>query len=724
MRDEALFGVCPDGEFFGRDEEIGDICRRAVQPGRMTPGTFLAGRRWTGKTEVLRRAFRRLFLEEAGVVPIYYRFRECGSAADFAEDFLKEAVKQRLAFVKRDPAILRAEISLDGLERLLAADDAYDMVGLIQSHREARRSGDNTAALRGALKAPHVMTIHSVIPVYLMLDDFHPIPAMTGAGAVIMNEAAESLISGVCPFIVSGVNGNAPGDLNCSVEAMEIGGLGEEEAISMASELCARHNVAFDPEVLSFAVKRLEGTPFYIKNIIALAARSGADLTETRGFAGLYAREISEGNTAFAFRSSLRLYSARDLLLLNECTRKSPSPVAAEELSQALGRGFDEIEASVSRLSASGLVDPSLGSVRWAGDAALRDFVEFACETGVKGRSAEEARTSLVRGLLKEGYRLRSARVRPRILEEASEALKSFDGRLVSRAFFRKEAASADKSGGAGKDEVALPQMAGCFDASRWEKGEKGAVMLAARGFRNGRYGDGDEAVWIAGVKEARTPVNLGDVENFIRRSLILREKFRTPRLVRWLIAEEGFTDEARTRAEGDGIFTSDASQLRALRSALAQKAGQKAEGMSRAREFEMTLPPSARAELVAAAAAGEIGAEMGFDRDAVAGIKTAVIEACINAFEHGRARNGRVFLRFVAGADRLAIYVENPGADFDAPAAREVSMAGEGPGLPRRRGWGMELMKGLMDEVRIEKVMGGARIALVKRLTEGGGRG
>jgi serine/threonine-protein kinase RsbW len=730
MRDEALFGVCPDGEFFGRGREIDYICRRAADPRRITPGIFLAGRRWAGKTEVLRRVHRSLFLNQADVTPVYYQFKGYGGVDVFAEDFLKEVIKQRMAFVRRDPRMLKSEASLDRLERLLLEDDSYDMVDIIVRHREARKSGDLTAALRNAIKAPYLITLHSEIPVYLILDDFHLVPggATPGAnGSGVMKEVGDVLNLGSCPFLVSSPTRRIleGGDLNGSIEAMELTGLDTDGAVSMMAELCRLHNVGFDSEILTIAAKKLEGTPLYMKNIVWSAGRYGRNITALRDFSDLYAGELAEGNTGFVLRSSLRLSGIKELRVLNECVRTGLA-TSEEELSEKLGYGVEDLKGAITGLSAAGLVDSNLGYIKWSGDGVLRDFIRFTYETRVRGRSVDEVKTSIIRGSLKEGYELKGARVRSRIKEEALKALKSFNGQKVPKAFLRNQAFLERSKDGVftpeGKEEdVELPQIVGSFDTSRWEKGETGMTVVAANGFQNSRYGDSDEVVWITGIKEAQTQVNLGDVENFIRRSLILRENFKTPRIVRWIASQAGFTEEARKRADGDGIFTSDMAQLRAIRDSMEKASGESkgAGAVFPTKEFEVTLPSAIKAELVAARAVEEIGAGMGFDENSIGQIKAALIEACINAFEHSRVKDSKVFLRFVAGGDRLTIHVENPGADFEASDVERPSR--DGGKLPRKRGWGIELMKGFMDEVRFEKLMGGVKIVLVKYLTKRG---
>src|SRR3972149_5563786 len=162
MKDRMLFPTCPDGEFFGRAREIDYICRRASE--KPSPAIFLFGRRWTGKTETLRRVYRELFWNQAKVVPLYYQFKGYGSPEEFSEDYLREGLKLYLPFRLRDATDVRQERSLDKLERLLVDNDLYPLADLVAIHREARKASDTTAALRNALSCPAAVSSRSGIP--------------------------------------------------------------------------------------------------------------------------------------------------------------------------------------------------------------------------------------------------------------------------------------------------------------------------------------------------------------------------------------------------------------------------------------------------------------------------------------------------------------------------------------------------------------------------------
>jgi len=733
MKHRVLFPTCPDGEFFGRVAEIDSLLRRAASEERPAPSILLFGGRWTGKTEVLRRVFHNLFWGQARVVPVYYQFKGYGTVEDFSEDYLKEVLKQYLAFRMREPRFVRDGISLDKIEKLLVDNDMYALADIAALHREARKAGDVSAALKNALYAPAAITRISGIPVYMVLDDIDlaEYQGPQGRGAAITRELISSLSSSDFSFVAAASSKRVlEGNVFGSIEAMELPGLDEDLSASMMTDLSRQYGVESDSELLRLAAVRLDGNPMYLKSLVWAAAKTGTRLKTLKDFADLYTQELFDGNIGFALRAAMGLKSINDLRVLHACSGAA-TPLSDEELMERFRFSSVEMREILNSLSAAGLVEVNLGSVRWAGDATIKDFVFFIYETRVKGRSSDEVRTYLAREVLKQGFDFKGSKINVRLFSEAMETVKSFNGQKVLKALFRNQAFGARFKNGSYKvsadrredEEMELPQVVGCFDTARLESGEAGPPILVSHGFQSGRYDSGSEVVWIVSVKDAAAPVNIGDVDNFLRRSQILRENFRAARVVRWMIGKEGFTAEAQKKIEAEGAYSSDIVQLRILREALvdADSAARlrAAEKIVPVKEFEVVLPSATKAELVAARAVEEIGTEMGFDEVAIGQIKAALVEACINGFEHSRNRAAKVFLRFVSSVDRLTISVQNGGADFDRPSERAAGAEPEG--LPRKRGWGFELMRGLMDEVRMEKVRGGAKIVLVKYLVKKG---
>ena len=87
------------------------------------------------------------------------------------------------------------------------------------------------------------------------------------------------------------------------------------------------------------------------------------------------------------------------------------------------------------------------------------------------------------------------------------------------------------------------------------------------------------------------------------------------------------------------------------------------------------------------------------------------MVEACINATEHSLSPDRKIYQKFTVEDDRIIITISNRGLRLADKKATEVAPA-EG-----RRGWGLKLMKNLMDEVKFEQTDDGTRISMTKYL-------
>ena len=136
------------------------------------------------------------------------------------------------------------------------------------------------------------------------------------------------------------------------------------------------------------------------------------------------------------------------------------------------------------------------------------------------------------------------------------------------------------------------------------------------------------------------------------------------------------------------------------------------------AREISLTIPVAPDMEIVATAQAAALGEFIEMGHDKIDEVKLALVEACINAFEHAHARDDRLHLTFRVGREAEREYLEvevlDRGKGFDQgsvePPSTEKTFSGR-----QKRGWGLQIMRSLMDSVDITSGQGGTRILMRK---------
>jgi anti-sigma regulatory factor (Ser/Thr protein kinase) len=129
-----------------------------------------------------------------------------------------------------------------------------------------------------------------------------------------------------------------------------------------------------------------------------------------------------------------------------------------------------------------------------------------------------------------------------------------------------------------------------------------------------------------------------------------------------------------------------------------------------------LVLPRTPRAELLATRAVEEAGHRIAFPRDTLDEVKLAVVEACLNAIEYG---TGEVEVEVIAHADDaqpwMEVAVVDHGPGFD-PSGVPKPVLSDRLRSTRKRGWGLELIRRLMDEVQITSQPGLTRIRMIRR--------
>lgn len=130
--------------------------------------------------------------------------------------------------------------------------------------------------------------------------------------------------------------------------------------------------------------------------------------------------------------------------------------------------------------------------------------------------------------------------------------------------------------------------------------------------------------------------------------------------------------------------------------------------------KIELKLPVLPDMELIATQTAEIVSRHMGLSEEKSAEMGMALIEACINAFEHSLS-NKTVFIHFIIDEESLTIKVIDQGVGFDHSKV-EVPKIENKLGANRKRGWGIQLIRELVDSVEFESTSEGTTVTMVKK--------
>lgn len=119
--------------------------------------------------------------------------------------------------------------------------------------------------------------------------------------------------------------------------------------------------------------------------------------------------------------------------------------------------------------------------------------------------------------------------------------------------------------------------------------------------------------------------------------------------------------------------------------------------------KFELHIPSVLGFEKVAMEYAASVAKMMQFPAERIEDLKTAVAEACLNAIEHGNKMDAttKVGISFTVEPSQLRVAVQDRGTGIGqvSPPSIERTIAGK----HKPRGWGIFLIKNLVDEVEFE---------------------
>ncbi|HET9529431.1 MAG TPA: hypothetical protein VFQ92_03715, partial [Blastocatellia bacterium] len=628
-----------------------------------------------GKSEILRATFDQLFNRGAEAVPLYYSFRpDSLDAVRFARDFLSQFLAQFIAFRRNDPRLIATAVEpLPNISRVAASEDYLWVRGVIDSFTRAVESGDVSLLVRCALQAPAIAASRTQLVPFLLVDNFHLLAGSGPAGAASLDEVrAEFLrvLSGLdgISAAVSGGALAAPRYALCGLrrpmmdmmppdeemfdklELITIQPLGDETVERMIRSASERLQIEISDSTIELMIQQLDRDLFYTRSLLDRAASRSAPLKTFMDFERVYTEEVLSGRTGYYLSALLRdtapsagerRAALEALHLVIEASGTVPIDAVVERMSEFA----TDSEALLSRLHARELVEINYGFISPSSDSVLADYIRARYRSEVAGVRRPIVGEELLGEKLKQSYRLMMSRYNRSIEAKLVDSVSRFDFQSLPRSLFDEAAFEARYRGMSRlqmrraleeeQERIRLPQVVFINDAGSAEQAGLNWKLYVASGFEGGIYSDANETLWMIALVNGKEPLDLETLNRIDQRlesaARATRARAGQARIARWYVSKEGFSAAAAERVAALGAQSSTYAQLDLLYDYLMKLEAEESE-IRPATEFELVIPAEDDAELIAARTVEQIARAAQFDQEAINQIKTALIEACINA--------------------------------------------------------------------------------------------
>ena len=126
----------------------------------------------------------------------------------------------------------------------------------------------------------------------------------------------------------------------------------------------------------------------------------------------------------------------------------------------------------------------------------------------------------------------------------------------------------------------------------------------------------------------------------------------------------------------------------------------------------ELHIPNKFGSEKIVMEQVATLAKEIGFTDDRIEDLKTAVSEACLNAIEHGNKLNKttRVGISLSLNGTKMKVSVEDKGSGI-RKKVNEPNIDNKMNGTETPRGWGVFLIKRLVDDAKFESKEDGGNV-------------
>lgn len=736
---ENILATIASQNFIGRETETQTLAAFAQDDENDAASLLLLlAAPGVGATEFLRQNYDYFFRLNNSIIPFYFQFEngERGNAKSTARRFAQESVRQLLAYRRQNESLLSA--SLDELTKVMSPEDKKHLAEL-SNEASANILSDEREFVKNCLSIP-ARFVNESERILFLIDDAQnakkvddSIDLIGELTKIYQNQNSKIVISGRRRFVLKKFQAQ-----DSSVpKILQLENLKEGSAGQIIENWSREYAVEISEASTDLIANQFAGNLSFIKAIFQRAKRLGEHLDSFQVVQQIYVEEIFGGSIGERFdaviKSAANSSTARAkqiVKLLFKTANKEVKMTAVELWRRFLKVSEAELGEILSIVHVEEIVNYSDGKVAVSADnIVLKDYLRarFNLENSAQTRAL--VLKNVLADTLRQAPQLMMRNYRRKTAAGLREILAEFDCQSVSSFLFdyqkyKEYLKGADNSEISDKlktdeQQIKLPQTV--FSASgesfypplaKVIENERCAVAL---GFKSGEYLAENEIVWLAAEVDSKLEAGAELAEFWCDRLEMVAVMCGFSSYQLWLVAPSGFSAEAAEILNARAAYFSSREQLKYLTQSL--KIEMSGNGKLKQNEYEMILPMGDDTEMIAARAVEELARRHDFQPKAITQIKTALVEACINAAEHSLSPDQKIYQKFAVENDKLRITVANRGVKI--PTQKIAAAAAPIEADESRRGWGLKLMRSLMDEVEFERTDDGTKISMVKYLNK-----
>jgi serine/threonine-protein kinase RsbW len=742
-RDEMrrILGRVTRSEFVGRADELARIVSQANR-GLDGRGLLILLEPLAGVSELLRQTYDELFNNRTDVIPIYFAVpRSEGTAVSIAIAFLRTFLIQYLAFRRDEPSLSHAPLTLSDVLKLAPATDYEWIEQLLETYNERRFGDDDQALITFCLSAPQRVPRRNGRP-FVMIEAVK-LAGRAGNESPLDTVILRTLDRSGLGFALAGLRRqilNAAHEAGCDFESLDflrLERLAPGDAKRLVEIAARRQNIELNEETRDLLVHQFECSPFFMTSLLQAAREKSVALTTFLSCEQLYVDELMGGHLHRYFTDLLesiapQLQTRRLLIrLLVEASSTDSNKSSVEAWGKLLHLDSDELERLLGGLHVQELLNRDGVLIQaGVGPTVWNDYLKVRFRLDIQNEPRALVVADTIATTLKRAPHTMATHYRRALKIQLRDFLAGFNTQLVPGVLldydrFKQTYRGASEAStmaqlDAETDMVRLPQVFYTAAAAAYSPQLSGWVddhsCVVAHAFEGATYADAYEVVWLAAQIDAKLEVDRELTQLWCERLQNFANECGFARIQIMLISNEGFTPEAADLLRKRSGYGVSRRQVDLLAARLGEMSPVKP--TSEPNEYVAILPMGDDNELLAASIVEQIARKSNFRTEAINQIKTAIVEACINAAEHSLSPDRKIYQRFRVESDRLVITISSRGVVPAKQSIGEGTQPAEDIELTdERRGWGLKLIRSLMDEVEFEQVDDGTSLRMTKYL-------